>query len=175
MIFSLVVLSLKLSAGRVSPNWVNLRSCKHYFKNEWGSWFFKFEVMALKWYKPNMCLFFRFCLRPTHILKHSDSRRLAASCSHRLVAPGGPWGWPPDFDVSVNPISSRGTDYAHQIILAPSDFQTFQRPCHTYERKQWEPGNTSRPTLSTSLIVEEKSMVIRGRKKSSARKVDTAS
>ena len=89
MIFSLVVLSLKLSAGRVSPNWVNLRSCKHYFKNEWGSWFFKFEVMALKWYKPNMCLFFRFCLRPTHILKHSDSRRLAASCSHRPVAPGG--------------------------------------------------------------------------------------
>ena len=46
---------------------------------------------------------------------------------------------------------------------------------HIYERKQWEPGNTSRPTLSTSLIVEEKSMVIRGRKKSSARKVDTAS
>ena len=145
-----------------------------------GSWFFKFEVLALVWYLPNRCLFFRFCLRPTHILKHSDSRRLAASCSHyRGVVPGGTGGAmvTQDVDRSYNPISTKegGADYAHQIILAPSDFKTFQRPCLTYERKQWEPGNTSRPTLSTSLIVEEKSMVIRGRKKSSARKVDTAS
>ena len=32
---------------------------------------------------------------------------------------------PPDFRRSVNPISTRGADYAHQIILAPPDFQTF--------------------------------------------------
>ena len=30
---------------------------------------------------------------------------------------------------SVNPISIKGADYAHQIILAPPDFQTFRRPC----------------------------------------------
>ena len=35
---------------------------------------------------------------------------------------------PPDFGRSVNPISTRGADYAHQIILAPPDFQTFLRP-----------------------------------------------
>ena len=34
---------------------------------------------------------------------------------------------PPDFGRSVNP-QPRGTDYAHQIILAPPDFQTFRRP-----------------------------------------------
>ena len=42
----------------------------------------------------------------------------------------------PDFGTSVNPIStggSQGADYAHQIILAPPDFQTFLRPCHWYQ------------------------------------------
>ena len=35
----------------------------------------------------------------------------------------------PDFCRSVNPISSRErADYAHWIILAPPDFQTFLRP-----------------------------------------------
>ena len=26
----------------------------------------------------------------------------------------------------------RGADYAHQIILAPPDFQTFRRPCNAF-------------------------------------------
>ena len=96
---------LKLSAEvslkglkKVSPNWVNKRLCKHCFKNEWtlvvGSWFFKFEVLALVWYLPNRCLFFRFCLRPTHILKHSDSRRLPVAHTTGvsfLGEPGVPW------------------------------------------------------------------------------------
>ena len=34
------------------------------------------------------------------------------------------WG-PPDFDRSVDPISTEGEDCANQIILAPPDFQTF--------------------------------------------------
>ena len=35
----------------------------------------------------------------------------------------------PDFGRSVNPVSTRvGANYAHQIILAPLDFQTFLRP-----------------------------------------------
>jgi hypothetical protein len=93
--------------------------------------------------------------------------------AHTTGVPEVPWH-PQILADQLTLSQPRGADYAHQIILTPSDFQTFQRPCHTYERKQWEPGNTSRPTLSTSLIVEEKSMVIRGRKKSSARKVDTA-
>ena len=46
------------------------------------------------------------------------------------VAPGGAGGAmaPPDFGRSVNPISIKGAYYAHQIILAPTDFQTFLRP-----------------------------------------------
>ena len=49
----------------------------------------------------------------------------------RPVVHGGAGGAmaPPDFGRSVNPISTWGTDYAHQIILAPPDFQTYQRPC----------------------------------------------
>ena len=50
---------------------------------------------------------------------------------------------PPDFGRSVNPIhgglyrdlhalSLGGADYAHQIILAPPDFQTFIRPCNSH-------------------------------------------
>ena len=38
---------------------------------------------------------------------------------------------PPDFGRSVIPISTR-VGYAHQIILAPPDFQTFLRPCVTH-------------------------------------------
>ena len=37
-------------------------------------------------------------------------------------------GATPDFGRSVNPISTRGADYAHQIILAPSNLQTFLQP-----------------------------------------------
>ena len=36
---------------------------------------------------------------------------------------------PPDFGRSVNPISTKGADYAHQIILASPDFQTLRWPC----------------------------------------------
>ena len=40
----------------------------------------------------------------------------------------------PDFGRSVNPISTRGggANYAHQIILAPPDFQTFLQPWVVY-------------------------------------------
>ena len=44
---------------------------------------------------------------------------------------GSKSGWamaPLDFGKSVNPISTKEADYAHEIILAPSDFQTFLRP-----------------------------------------------
>ena len=45
----------------------------------------------------------------------------------RPVVPGGARGTmaTPDFGRSVNPISTKGADYSHQIILAPPDFQTF--------------------------------------------------
>ena len=38
---------------------------------------------------------------------------------------------PPDFGRAVNPISTRGTDYAHQITTRPPrpDFDTFRHPC----------------------------------------------
>ena len=48
--------------------------------------------------------------------------------NNRPVVPGGAEGaivTPPDFGRSVNPISTKGADYSHQIILAPPDFQTF--------------------------------------------------
>ena len=52
----------------------------------------------------------------------------------RGVVPGGAGGAMAysDFGRSVNPISNRGRDYAHQIIMAPPDFQTFLRPCMYY-------------------------------------------
>ena len=58
---------------------------------------------------------------------------VCTSLSSRPVVPGSAGGAmaPPDFGKSVNPISTRGwggVDYAHQIIVAPSDFQNFQRP-----------------------------------------------
>ena len=53
----------------------------------------------------------------------------------RGVVPHGAWGamacgTPRFWQILVNPISIRGADYTHQIILAPSDCQTFLRPCH---------------------------------------------
>ena len=57
----------------------------------------------------------------------------------RPVIPGGAGGamTPPIFGTSVNPISTRGADYAHTSLLAPPDFRTFRRPC--YQVKQiWE-------------------------------------
>ena len=49
----------------------------------------------------------------------------------RGVVPEGAGGVmaPPDSGRLVNPILTRGAGYAHQIILAPPDFQTFLRPC----------------------------------------------
>ena len=66
----------------------------------------------------------------------------------RPVVPGGakpithqachPWGCHGILaDQLSNPISTIGADYAHQIILAPPDFQIFLRPCalrHPTER-----------------------------------------
>ena len=55
-----------------------------------------------------------------------------------MAEPGGRGGVrgegthvPPDFGRSVNPISTRGADYAHQISTfpPPPDFQTFLHPC----------------------------------------------
>jgi len=50
---------------------------------------------------------------------------------NKPVVPGGAWGAMalPDFVTSVNPISTGGeADYAPTSLLAPPDFQTFQRP-----------------------------------------------
>jgi len=49
---------------------------------------------------------------------------------NKPVVPGGAGGAlaPPDFVTSVNPISTGGADYAPTSLLAPPDFQTFQRP-----------------------------------------------
>ena len=50
----------------------------------------------------------------------------------RPVVLGGAEGamGPPDFGRSVNQtyLNQGGTDYVHQIVLAPPDFQTFLRP-----------------------------------------------
>ena len=63
----------------------------------------------------------------THVL-HLNSKKNYL----RGVVPGGAGGpmAPPDFVISVNPISTTkggGADYACQIILASPDFQTFLR------------------------------------------------
>ena len=44
------------------------------------------------------------------------------------VVPGGAMAIaPPDVGISVNPISTKGADYTHQMILVPPDFQTIRR------------------------------------------------
>ena len=60
----------------------------------------------------------------------------------RPVVPGGARGAmaSPVFGRSVNPISTKGADYAHQIIRAPPDFQTFRRPCDG----TWFPFNSAK-------------------------------
>ena len=55
---------------------------------------------------------------------------------HRAVGAGEPGGMcppPPVFGSSLNPISTGGTDYTHQITSCPPppEFQTFLRPCYT--------------------------------------------
>ena len=49
----------------------------------------------------------------------------------RAVASGGAGGAlaPSVFAITVNPISTRGADYAHHSTTSPPDFQTLQRPC----------------------------------------------
>ena len=39
---------------------------------------------------------------------------------------------PPIFGQTVNPISTRGADYAHHITTSPPDFQTLRQPCTVY-------------------------------------------
>ena len=64
-------------------------------------------------------------------LRRSVKKKRIRGCRGRPVVPGGAGGAmaPPDFDKSVNPISTRGADYAPASLLAPPDFQTFLRPC----------------------------------------------
>ena len=45
-----------------------------------------------------------------------------------LGVPGVPWH-PQILADQLTLSQPRGADYAHQIILAPPDFQTFLRPC----------------------------------------------
>ena len=35
----------------------------------------------------------------------------------------------PGFGQTVNPISTKRTDYAHRITMSPPNFQTLRRPC----------------------------------------------
>ena len=39
---------------------------------------------------------------------------------------------PSIFDLSVNPISTRGADFATKSLLAPPDFQTFLHSCNVH-------------------------------------------
>ena len=62
------------------------------------------------------------------LLQNRSSFQFRFSC--RAVGAGGPGGHAfLDFDRSVNPISTRGIDYALHSSTGPPDFQTFLRPC----------------------------------------------
>ena len=54
---------------------------------------------------------------------------LYAGLSSLGVPPGVPWH-PQILAEQLTLSQPRGADYAHQIILAPPDFQTFRRPCY---------------------------------------------
>ena len=57
-----------------------------------------------------------------------SSKITSGYCLSSLGVPGVPWH-PHILADQVTLSQPRGTDYAHQIILAPPDFQTFRRPC----------------------------------------------
>ena len=52
---------------------------------------------------------------------------LQNSIRYRAAGAGGL-----DFGRLVNPISTRGADYAHHITTCPPDFQTFLRPLNSW-------------------------------------------
>ena len=64
-----------------------------------------------------------------------------------LEVPGVPWH-PPSLEDQLILAQPRGADYAHKVILASPDFETFRRPCHPTQRlfKKSE-ENSSRDSL----------------------------
>ena len=84
-----------------------------------------------------------FCLFPLLSFSNRISQRVSdkhagvasvwfgVSLWYRPVVPGGAGGAmvPPIFGISINPISTRGVNYASTSLLAPPDFQNFRRPC----------------------------------------------
>ena len=90
--------------------------------------------------KGSWPLFFRNCVAILLFIPILDPLWLrfcynyrATSQINRPVVPGGAMALP-DFGRSVNLISTKGADYAHQIMLAPTDFKTFRRPWSTMSR-----------------------------------------
>ena len=51
---------------------------------------------------------------------------------------GGQGGLHPEFGSSVNPIPTRGADYAHHITACPPGFENLTAPLHAYVHcKYW--------------------------------------
>ena len=67
------------------------------------------------------------------LMSSSDFGRAGANYVRRDVGAGGAGGvmLPPDFNRSVNLISTSGANYTLRITTAPPDFQSFVRPCCT--------------------------------------------
>ena len=75
---------------------------------------------------------FQNCWGPIVISKESGHR--SGATVYRGVARGGPGGGqsPPEFGRSVNPIQTRGTDYAPHTTASPSGFKKLSTPLLTH-------------------------------------------
>ena len=60
----------------------------------------------------------------------------------------------PDFGRSLNPVSTRGTDYAHLITTLTPDFQTFRRPWRWGVSLMFTQAfsNTAKPSLKIGSV-----------------------
>jgi hypothetical protein len=62
------------------------------------------------------------------VVKAAESEGIGSPCPH------------PIFDRKINPLSTRGTNYTHRILIRikilVSDFQTFLRPCLSKQKKR---------------------------------------
>ena len=64
-----------------------------------------------------------------HVYTHSHYRRSLQCCWNRDRRGGGAVAPFPEFGRSVNPISTRGADYAHHSTTCPPDFWPLLHPC----------------------------------------------
>ena len=94
-----------------------------------------FRIKYVNWYANLLSLIqLDYGMSERHLKLHKMHDTLDYTVNHAgllsLGVPGGTMPWHPQILADQFTLyQPRGADYAHQIILAPPDFQTFRRPC----------------------------------------------